>query len=285
MVLAGLVLTIAITGGGRIDLAGAHLSMTRLYTPVLLLTVASASRAWMQWHGRISLVFPSALPPVRVIAVAGVVCLAAPSRPILFAVGSQVGERHWINPIIFWRSSAAGLDLLAFIAPNPFHPWFGAPFQDWLRQLSHTYIENAASIPWTVIALVVVAFAYVRASAPRYWIAFTAFFALLSLGPFVDAAGVNLYIPTPWALLRYLPIVGAARMPTRLAAVVMFGVAMLAAFAVKELRLRASRPGLLAAAVSAVLVFELLPAPRGVHDAGVPASTGWWPRIRVRLSC
>ena len=269
LALGAVVLAIAVTGGGRIDAAGVHVSMTQLYTPVLLLTVAIAFRLWAGLRARVSFVFPFALPLARVIAIGGVVCAAA-LAPVLFAVGSQVGERQWISPKMFWRSSAAGLDLLAFVAPNPFHPWFGAPFQEWLRHLPHTYIENAASIPWTVIALIGVAFVGVRASAPRYWIAFTVFFASLSLGPFVHVGGLNLYVPTPWALLRYLPVVGAARMPTRLAALVMFGVAMLAAFAVKELRARVPRPGLLAAAVSAVLVFELLPAPRAVHSAAVP---------------
>ena len=267
--LAALVLTIAVTGGGRLDVAGLHVSMTLLYTPVLLLTVAVALRAWASLRGRVAFAVPCALPPARVIAMAAFVCAAA-LAPILFAVGSQVGERQWISPKIFWRSSAPGLDLLALVAPNPLHPLFGAPFQAWLRQLPHTYIENVASIPWTVIALFALAVTYARASLPRFWMAFTVFFGVLSLGPFVHVGGLNLYVPTPWALLRYLPIVGAARMPTRLAAVVMFGVAMLAAFAVRELRARSPRPGLLAAAVSALLVFELLPAPRSVHSAEVP---------------
>jgi hypothetical protein len=267
--LALLVLTIAVTGGGQVAIAGVRVSMTQLYTPVLLLTVAAGCRVWAGVRRRVSFVFPFALPPLRVVATAGVVCAAA-LAPILFAVGSQVGERQWISPKIFWRSSAPGLDLLAFAAPNPLHPWFGAPFQAWLGQLPHTYIENVASIPWTIIVLLVAAFVYARTAAPRYWIAFTLFFALLSLGPFVHAGGLNLYVPTPWAFLRYVPLVGAARMPTRVAAVVMFGVAMLTAFAVRELRARVPRPGLLAAAVSGMLVFELLPAPRSLYDAAVP---------------
>jgi hypothetical protein len=209
------------------------------------------------------------LPPLRVVATAAIVCAAA-LAPILFAVGSTVGERHWISPKIFWRSSAPGLDLLAFAVPNPMHPWFGAPFQAWLRQQPHTYIENVASIPWTIMVLLVAAFVCLRAPAPRYWLAFTTFFALLSLGPFVHVGGLHLYVPTPWAFLRYVPIVGAARMPTRIAALVMFGVAMLAAYAVRELRARVRRPGLLAAAASVLLVFELLPAPRRLYDAAVP---------------
>jgi hypothetical protein len=266
---AAVVAIIAMTGGGRVELAGVRVSLTQLYTPVLLLTVAVACRAWLSVRGRVSWVFPQAIPPVRVMAIAAAVCAGA-LAPVLFAAGSQVGERQWISPKIFWRSSAAGLDLLALVAPNPFHPWFGAPFQAWLRQLPHTYIENVGSIPWTVVGLLALAYAYARASWPRYWVAFTAFFLLLSLGPFIHVGGLNFYVPTPWILLRYMPIVGAARMPTRLAAVGMLGVALLAAFAVRELRVRVRHPGILVASLTALLLFELLPSPRTIYDAAVP---------------
>ena len=36
-------------------------------------------------------------------------------------------------------------------------------------------------------------------------------FGLLALGPFVHVAGVNTYLPTPWTLLRYVPLIGEAR--------------------------------------------------------------------------
>ena len=41
-------------------------------------------------------------------------------------------------------------------------------------------------------------------------------FAALALGPFVHVAGLNTYIPGPWALLRYVPVLGMARMPDTL---------------------------------------------------------------------
>jgi hypothetical protein len=78
------------------------------------------------------------------------------------------------------------------------------------------------------------------------------------------------YIPTPWALLRYLPIIGAARTPTRISILVMLCVSMLLAMAVQHLRSRSRHPRLLVAAIGALLMFELLPAPRTLHSAEIP---------------
>jgi hypothetical protein len=243
--------------------------MTRLYTPVLLLTVAVAARLWISVRARLTWVQPLGLPSFRVMAVALVACAAILS-PVLAGAGLHAaGERRWISPRVFWRSSAAGLDLLTPLVPNPLHPWFGSAFAGWLREQPHTFIENVASVPWTAIVLLVIAWRLSRTTLPRYWIAFTAFFSWLALGPFVHVAGLNLYVPTPWALLRYLPIVGAARMPPRMTALVMFGVAVLVAFAVRDLRTRFRQPWLVAA-VTALLVFEMLPAPRTLYSAEVP---------------
>jgi hypothetical protein len=103
-------------------------------------------------------------------------------------------------------------------------------------------------------------------------IAFTAFWALLALGPFIRVAARQTFVPTPWAILRYVPVVGAARMPTRMTVMVMFGVAMLLAFAVRELRGRSRRGTLFAGTIGVLLVLELLPAPRALHSADVPAA-------------
>jgi hypothetical protein len=267
--LGGLIVGIVARGGGRFELLGVRVSMTQLYTPVLLFTLVIAVRVWISLRSRVAWLVPSALPPVRVVVVGAIVCLAVLS-PVLWAVGAHVSERHWISPRILWRSSAAGLDLFALLVPNPLHPWFGHFFQGWLSRLPHTFIENVASIPWTVIGILAGAIITARASIPRYWIAFTAFFGWLALGPFVHIAGQNIYVPTPWTLLRYLPVVGAARMPTRLIAVVMFGVAVLLAFAIHALRARVRRPALLVGVASALLFIEMLPSPRTLHSAAVP---------------
>src|SRR5439155_1318396 len=79
------------------------------------------------------------------------------------------------------------------------------------------------------------------------------FFALLALGPFIWIGGVNTRIPTPWALLRYVPVIGFVRSPARFAVVVMMLLSAVFALAVTELRRRHSRPGLIAAGIGALL--------------------------------
>jgi hypothetical protein len=260
---------IAVSGGGQFTILNARVSMTQLYTPVLLLTATVALRLWIAVRPRLSWAAANPLPPFRMMMASAIAC-AAVLAPVVLPVAVRTGERQWISPKVFWRSSAPGLDLFTLVTPNPLHPWFGRYFEGWLARLPHTAIENIASIPWTVIGIIAVAAWVRRAFAPRYWVAFTLFFGSLALGPFVHAAGQNLYVPTPWALLRYLPVIGAARMPTRMVAVVMFGVALLLAFAIRELSARVPRPALLTAGLSVLLLFELLPSPRPTYSAEVP---------------
>ena len=103
------------------------------------------------------------------------------------------------------------------------------------------------------------------------WFWMLGIFAALSLGPFVQVAGVNTYVPGPWALLRYLPIVGLARMPGRFAVVAALAAAVRFALALKALGERwPARRRLVLATAGVLLVFELLPAPRPLYSAQVP---------------
>jgi len=121
-------------------------------------------------------------------------------------------------------------------------------------------------------ATIVAAFARARRALPRLWLALTAFFAALALGPFVHLAGLNLYVPGPWAFLRYVPIVELARSPSRFAVLVAFGAAVLFAFALVALgsRLGPTRRPWLLAGLGLALAAELLPAPRTLYSAEVP---------------
>ena len=267
--IAVLIVCIVTRGGGRFTVLGIPVSMRQLYTPVLLLTVTVWGRIWLTARARVSWRAPTALPRIRDVVVAALAC-AAVMAPVLLPVTAPAGERQWISPKVFWRSSAAGLDFFTLVIPNPMHPWFGGLFLDWLGRLPHTAIENVASVPWTVIGILAFAMWRIRRFAPRYWVAFTVFFTSLALGPFVHIGGQNLYIPTPWTFLRYVPVVGAARMPTRMIAVVMLGLAMLLAFAIRELKLHVRRPSVFVVALSAMLIFELLPSPRRLYTAEVP---------------
>jgi hypothetical protein len=221
-------------------------------------------RLRLAWRGPIQLSY------LRT-AVVGVFACAIMLGPVLYAMATPRAGRMWRGPQVLWRSSAPGIDLAAWLTPNPLHPLWGRLSERWLSHLPNSFEENVASISW--IAIAVIAFAVIRRKfrAPRGWWVFTAIFACLSLGPFVHVAGINTYMPTPWAVLRYLPIIGAARMPTRLTIVVMLGVSMLFAMALAHLRQHSGRPRLLIGVITALLIVELIPSPRPVYSAAVPS--------------
>jgi hypothetical protein len=267
--LAGIVAAILLRGGGRIELLGFRVSMFRLYTPMLVLTVLVAVRAWIAVRPKIRW----NLKPLRRFAAAGLIggvtCVVLLS-PVLSAMGSHFTDERWISPKILWRSSAQGVDILALLVPNPVGTLFGWIASGWLISMPNGLHENVASIPWTATFAVAIAILYAGLRLPAYWVVFTATMTALSLGPFLQFAGWNTYIPGPWALVRYLPVVGAARMPQRLTILVMLGVSVLLAFALRALRERSSRPLLPTMIVGGLLLVELLPAPRELYSTRVP---------------
>jgi hypothetical protein len=266
---AGLIVGMLLRGGGRFDLWGVRVSFTRLYTPVLILTLLVLIRTWISIRPRLKhLVHVSDYAQLAVAA--GLVCFVVLS-PVLSAVGSPFAERQWINPGVMWRNSPPGVDALAFIAPNPLHPLFGFLSYYWYTSLPGGFNENVVSIPWVALGTLVAGIVLWRFRPHRGWVLFTAMFALMAMGPFISIATHLTYLPTPWAILRYLPIVGAARMPTRLAVLVMMGVAMMFAMVIQEMRSQSRHPRLYTVLIAALLVFELLPAPRALNSAVIPA--------------
>ena len=267
--LAGLMVGIVVRGGGRMEILGLRISMTRLYTPMFVFSVLLAIRLVVALRPRITWRLPFSRAHIRAAAIAGGACAVA-LAPVLYAMASPMAGQPWQGPRVLWRSSAPGVDALAWLTPNPFHPMWGSVWGHWLAALPNGIEENVASIPWIALATIGIAVVTTGIRHATGWWVFTALFAWLSLGPFVHIAGLNTYIPTPWALLRYLPVIGAARMPTRLTVLVMLGVSMLLALALATLRARTTRPRLLVVVVALFLACELLPAPRPIFSAAVP---------------
>lgn len=266
----GLVAGILVRGGGRVDMFGFRVSVRSLYTPVLLLTVLLVVRALMGLRPRMRWRIPRAVLNWRLsfaASVAGFVLLS----PVFFTLAAQgrSGIESLAAPVL-WRSSAQGLDLLAILAPNPLHPWLKGVAGGWIAGLPEGFTENVGSIPWTIIGFITAGALLYRIALPRAWMIWTGCFLLLSLGPFIHAGGTNTYIPTPWTLLRYVPVAGAARMPTRFGVLVAMGAAMVFCLMLTEMRRRSRRPAALAALAGALLLFELLPAPRQTFAATPP---------------
>ncbi len=272
-----LVLWLATGHRTTLVLAGRVLHLESLYTPVLVLTVLVLVRLWLAWRVQVH------WAPVerRRVAVTGALLSAVAAAlllaPLLAAAIQRVMEGTFETPPIYWRSSPRGVDLVSFVLPNPVHPWFGAPFARWIdaHMPMVAFIEGTASLSLAATIVILWALWARRGALPRTWLGLTALSGLLALGPFVHVAGVNLYVPGPWAILRYVPVVGLARSPSRFALLAALGHAVLFAAALAALRDRwRLRPRWCAgvtAAVGLALAVELLPVPRTLHRASVPS--------------
>jgi hypothetical protein len=272
IVTATFVVAIALHGG-LIQVAGFRISMRSLYTPMLVLTVLVLAHIVVvrtpsiEWRYRFSIVHVSM---ALVMGLTAAVLLS----PVLIAYGGRMLGGQLAGPGIYWRSSPPGLDLLAFVMPNPNSPWFGASGKAWIEaQRVDGFAELTGAL--SLVALSVIAMAWVGLGwrpMRRRWLWMPVAFALLALGPFVHVAGINTYIPGPWALLRYVPIVGLARSPSRFGVLVSLGVALLFALALTAIGQRwPQRRSLVLALVTLLMLFELSPVPRTLYAGTSPA--------------
>lgn len=267
---SALVVVLLITGGGVITILGLRISIRELYTPALLLSILVILRLARRW--RISLVpigRSAVLSAARLALCAGLTA-ALPLVPFMHAVGMRVAMGRWVSPAIYWRSSPPGVDLVALALPNPNHPLAPEAWRAWLGARPDGYLENVASMP--LVAIVVLCLAWRSGwHAPRLWLVSWLVFAWMALGPFVHVAGVNTYVPSPWTLLRYVPVIGLARNPSRFAVMMMLALAVLFALALSYLRETRLKHRWARWAIGAVVMMELLPVPRDLHSARIPS--------------
>lgn len=271
ILVAGLTAGLLAGGGGRIELFGLRLSVHGLYTPMFLLTTLLVVRVIVWLHPvvqpRLSLSSATVIP-----VVVAILACAGPLAPVLYSLGQQVRDGQFVNPEVLWRSSPRGVDLLAFFVPNPMHPlvrlWRGT------EQIGSEALLAEFTATTGIVTLLIIAIAIVVAKfRPRpAWVLLPVGFGLLALGPFVHVWGANTHVPGPWSLLRYLPLVGAARTPTRFAVMAALGVAILLAGALTALGTRfPARRRAIGVLAALLVIAELWPGPRTLYSATIPS--------------
>lgn len=268
LVSAGIVLT----GGGQVSLGPVALGLQTLYTPVMLLTVALVARALVAY--RPTVVLHTGEPIRRLFRLVpwGVGTGTLLLMPLLWPMAQRAAEGRFVSPKIFWRTSTPGVDALSFLLPNPNHPLWSPWLSPWLASREGGFVENVASIPYAALGVILIAGLAWKSRRWLYWAGLATVTGLFALGPFVHVAGVNLHVPTPWAIVRYLPLIGEARAPARYTVLVMMAVGVLFALGLRALVPPGSpRRRLVVSAVAGLLAFELFPAPRPVYPATVPS--------------
>lgn len=271
--LALVAFSIVATGGWSADVLGLRIVAHTLYTPILGVTLLVALRLTWWRHPRLEWAPNVRLRELLGAASAAVAACVVVLLPWILALAQRAGSGRMASPSVYWRSSPPGVDLAAFVAPNPLHPLWGSAVLDWLERLHPAgFAEYTPGVSIAAVLTVVLA-AVARLPLPRRWLFITLASLACALGPFVHVAGVNTHIPGPWALLRYVPIVEWARSPSRFALVtaVAVGVLCAAALAAWRERLGARRGPAFVAAVALVAGFELWPGSRTLHAVNVPA--------------
>ncbi len=258
------------TGGTELALGSLRVGLMTVYTPNLLLMVAVLLRVWLTLQPRFQLRPGSRWPELtRLLSYAaflGAVLLS----PIVHAIAARWLDGAYVATPVPWRTSTPGADLMTLFLPNPNHPWLGAPWREWLTGQPGGFAENVTSVTVVAGAVVLAAVWLGRFRIPRFWGGLALFAGSLTLGPFIRVADVATYLPTPWAVLRYVPVIGTARAPARFAVLLTLAFAVLFALALAALADR--RAGLrrpVVALVGLLLAIELCPAPRPLFDGTI----------------
>jgi hypothetical protein len=259
-----------VTGTRGFSIGPIRIGLETLYTPQLVLLVTTVMRLWLVRRPTVRLGVSSIRLKelLRLGLVAVAVCLLL-LLPLLVGLAIRSTQGRLPETDTYWRSSPRGLDVFAYLVPNPNHAWFGEVTRFWFMP------PKPDAFPEFVGAFSLIAFGIIAVGAclrllPRLWLSFSAFFFALSLGPFVHVAGINTFVVGPWAFLRYVPVIGMARSPSRFGIVTILGMSLLTAFSLERMSRQGRIRGWLGAAVAIGLALELLPAPRVLFSAAVP---------------
>ncbi len=134
-------------------------------------------------------------------------------------------------------------DLVGLVTLTPLHPLSGV---DWLTELRAVIAGtgrfndvNTLFLGYGILALALLGYIFNRRQG-RVWLTMAIIFTVLSLGPLLTLNGQNHFnldgldvtVPLPFALLHYLPIINANRVPNRFGIPLTLALAVLVGFAV-----------------------------------------------------
>jgi hypothetical protein len=238
-----LIATIVVTGGGVWHIGSAAVSMTGTLNLREIAWALLIVLALIVWRVRIGCQrTPVGRGRIRVLAIVTAIFCAAVAPLGLHAVG-LVATGDYVSQAYSWKSAPSGIDLLALVAGNPFHPLWGRSSLAFYERLGRNLVEG---VGWIGIVPAILAWiGWRRGDAltqqTRRWGVLLVIFLVWSLGPFLQIAGVNTGLVLPEALLRVVPIANNARIPGRAMAMVFLALAMFAALGLTALRGRWSR--------------------------------------------
>lgn len=273
IVIAGAVVAwIHATGGVDTVIGGVRLRMTDTFNPRVALgfLLAAALLTWKRPVITLSRRQPSPAAKAWRLLPLTALTSALLLGPILIAGAQLWLAGDYATQTYFWRSAPPGLDLAPLLLGNPLGWVSGSWTTSALEHLEINQMEGAAWPGLAPMALLVWAIRKhrVRPDVRAYlWIA--GVFFIWSLGPYLRVLGANTGFMLPQTLIRFIPVVGNARIPGRAIVVVQLMVAVLGAIALASIP-RPRRATIGVAAVVAVLL-DFWPRPHPTLPLERPA--------------
>ncbi len=181
-------------------------------------------------------------------------------------------------------------DLVGLVTVTPLHPLSGLDWQTELRDVitgnSRFSDANTLFLGYGILALALLGF-FLRRREGRAWLWAVIVFTILSLGPLLtingrnrfDLDGIDATFPLPFALLHYIPVINANRVPNRFGIPLTLALAVLVGYAtfwvIKTYSNRVSKVGIasttiLSLVLLVVLTFDQYSAPISLTDARIP---------------
>jgi hypothetical protein len=238
-----------------------------------------AASAGISWYGTVSLLVYLGIAALVLLRYHGLGALRATRVvPLLVGLGVfLVAASPFVLPLVLSpgrdsivnrplaESSEFSADLLAFFVPSPRNPLFGTLTGPLYRRFTGNPYEQTVYLGYVLLALAGVgAWASTRTTTRLFRVtAATAF--VLALGPFLHIAGESrfevdgetLTVPLPYLLLRHVPFVKGARVPSRFIELLLLSLIVLAGYGLARACGRFNTRGK-AFAAAVVLVAALL---------------------------
>jgi hypothetical protein len=273
-----LIVVILMFGGDVITLAGVTISARSIHNPLLILWLLAIAWLLTKWRVAPRVQRPPSEPFWRGAQALMIVVatFALVGLPLIVQAFRLAFSGRYVSQTYFWRSAPRGVDALAPLVGNPFHPVYGGAVTALYDRLGLDRIE---AVGWIGIVPVIVLLTnrgrWFDTEEARRWKAVLIVFAVWALGPFLTVAGFDTALPLPQALARFVPLVDNARMPGR----AMVGV-YLALSVLMALRM-AAVAGLKAStttdATNETYATDVVPVAQGFSPAKVAVAQGFSP--------
>ncbi len=269
--LAAFIAIVLVTGGFDFSFAGKNVSGRHVRNPItalwLLVLLQLALRSRLRVRGRPgggTSALGRMLPQLAAIAALMVVL----ALPLISGAAALVASGDYVAPEQRWLTSPGGLELVTLAVGNPLHAWYGSLTTRLYEHLGIGFIDQTAWIGLVplIIGWSALGVGWQTDERSRRWWTVAAVFLIWSAGPFLHVAGQGTGIILPQFFLRFLPIVGNARIPGRGFVMVILAISVLCAIFVSR---RQWRPAAIALLVAVALVdalvvpYPLSPVPGG----------------------